>query len=288
MHTHSNHKSGFSLIELIITMFLGVIVVGALIYISSGQRKGFLRQKSREESQESVSRIHGELLDKIRVAGHMIPDSVDAIVPFYVTDGPDSIRVTGNYDNFISTIKFGVSVGSDLVIAKYSDRFKYTQDMKLYIQKPFSEPIIEDCAEVDTAFVFYNSGEKLIAFYLANGIARSYASGSRVSTFNSYTIKVKVDDDGNPYCAYTINGLDKEYVLVEGIEDLTLTYETRGDTTERTTMSPASNIYCVNIEVESRAQTADYQYVDTIHNDNYRRQKMKAEVVVLNLSIEKH
>lgn len=291
MHIHTSHKrnSGFSLLELLIAMFLGLIVVGMIIYIFSGQRKGFITQKAREESQESVSRIHGELLDKIRMAGYMVPESVDAIVPFHVTDGPDSIRVTGNYDNFITTTSYATVDSSTWVIVKYNDRFRHRPQMHLYIKEIKKDSVREEWEVVDTSYIFSWSGNTHIVFFLEDKLGAAYPVGSRVSVFSSYTFKIKEDNNGEPYCAFTLNGIDRDYILVEGIEDMTLTYETRGDTTDRVTF-PAESleyIYSVNIEVESRAQTPDYEYEHPVYDDHYRRETLKSEVVVLNNSIER-
>jgi len=289
MLTHTNNKSGFSLIELVVAMFLGVMVVGLFIYLSNNQRKSFTTQKAKEESQESVSRIHGELLDKIRMAGYQIPDTFDAILPFYNPGGSDSIRVMANYDNFMRTNKITIHDSSTWVITEFDERFRYRPGMKLMVRAAGNDPIIEGWAEVDTFQVFSWGGVKHIIFYLDDPISGSYATGSRVTLFNSYTFKVVSDSSGNSKCLFTINGIDKEYVLVEGVEKLRLTYELKNDTTDHNTFPAESlgNIYAVNLEVESKAKTADYEYTHPDYGDNYRRNILNSQVVVLNLAIEK-
>lgn len=289
MRIHTSHKSGFTIIELLIALTLGAIVIGMLIYVSTGQRKGFLTQKAREESQESVSRIHGELLDKLRIAGYMTPESVPAIVPYPVTDGPDSVRVTGNYDNYTSTTYMATSDSSTWIVAYHNDQYRYSSGMKIYMVNRKNIPPIERWQEVDTAVVFAFSGQKLILFHLTGTIGKKFPAGSRISTFNSYTFKSTIDNSGQPYCGYTMNGIDKDHVLVDGIVDMNLTYELRGDTTDRATL-PADSLnylYSVNLHIESKAKTADYEYTHPVYGDNYRRETLKSQVVVLNNAIER-
>jgi hypothetical protein len=233
--------------------------------------------------------MHGELLDKIRMAGYMIPSDVKGIIPFHVTSGPDSIRVTGNYDNFTSSLYQAVGSSSTFLVARHNSNYKYRKWMRIYLVDRTSIPPLERWAIVDTAIVFSWSGQQLILFNIAGTIGKAFPAGTRVSTFSSYTFKAKTDASGKKYCGFTMNGFNLDHILVEGIEDIRLTYELRNDTTDRLTLPPDSlqYIYSVNIELQSKAQTPDYRYVDPVYNDNYRRETLKSEVVILNHAIER-
>ncbi len=291
MHIHINNK-GVTLIELMIAMFITAIIMAALIGLLNTQRKGYIAQQSRAECEESVSRIHGELLDKIRIAGYMIPTSFAGIQPYNVAGGADSIKVTGNYDNFMSESVLSIGAGNNAVYTKDSPRYRFTEGMKMMIVTPPREDMDTFWAEVDTAVKFNFFGTKYILFHLNDSTSVSFPSGSRISTFNEFVYKVGLDIDGSDTIKYFgVKANDETEVthLVDGIEDIQLTYETRIDTTDHDTFAFGSlgNIYAVNLFIETRAQTADRRYIHPIYGDNYRRADLYSQVVVMNVALEK-
>ncbi len=288
MLTPINKQSGFTLVELLIAAFLGVIIVGSLIYLITNQRRHFIAQQARAESQESAARLHGELLDRIRMAGYMIPRDLPPVVPYYVSDGPDSIKLTANYDNFVDKSFFALSGSTTTVVTKFDDRFRYRPGISLMVRKPGNEPIVTSWSPVDTAIVFSLSGNKYIWFKLAHSLGKNFPVGSRVNTFNSYVYKVVSDTTGIYSCIFRVNNENKEYVLVNGIEDIRLTYETKSDTVDRNTLPSDSlrEIYIVNLEISARSLTPDYHYTHPDKGDNYRREKLESHVVVMNMVIK--
>ena len=286
------NKRGVTLIELMIAMIITGVIMASLTGLLNSQRRGYMSQQAKAECEESVSRVHGELLDKIRIAGYMIPHSFVPIQPYYVASGPDSVKVTGNYDNFIEKSVLNFSHGSDVVYTKASPRFRYTPGMKLMIQSPPADTIYTFWSEVDTAVQFTFFGTKYIAFSLEDTATADFPAGSRVSTFNEYVFKVGFDTSGDDTLGYfgvRVNDATAMVRLVDGIEDITLTYETRTDTTDHVTF-PADSlkyIYAVNLDIVSRSITSDAKYTDPVYGDHYKRSELSSQVVVLNVALAK-
>ncbi|GEM_PF-2396963 len=291
MPIHIDNK-GVTLIELMIAMVIGSIIMASLIGIISSQRKGYITQQARAEAEESVSRVHGELLDKIRMAGYMIPNTVLAITPYYSATGSDSIRVAGNYDKFAVTAGLTISAGASYFFAYDSDDFKYTKGMKIMLVSPPDEFVDTFWAEVDTFYRFTIFTKKYLQINLKNIIPKTFPIGSRISTFNHYTFRVAQTVSGGDtikYFAVRPNNQTSLIRLVDGVDDIAISYETRTDTLKMNTF-PANSlefVYAVNLDVQSRSRIKDRTYTDPIYNDHYRRSRLNTQIVILNLALDK-
>lgn len=273
-------------------MLIAAIIMASLIGILSGQRKGYISQQARAEAEESVTRVHGELMDRIRMAGYMIPDGYNAITPYSATSGPDSIKIVGNYDNFTSLTFLNTPKYSENFFAKDAPNFKYTPGMRVMLISPLAEEVDTCWATVDTFIKFMFSGSKFIYFTLQDSLDRYMPKESRVSSFNEYTYKVAYDINGTDtlrYFGVRYNNDSNIIRLVENIDDIQITYETRIDTTDMDTFSPDSMdfIYAVNLDVQSRSSIKDREYTDSIYNDNYRRSRLNTQAVILNIALDK-
>lgn len=289
MHIHTG-KKGFTLIELLVALGLSSIIVIAVITLMSNQRRTYNTEHAQTEAQQAVSRVHGEFLDKIRLAGYMTPKSRPSIIPYPVTDGPDSIKVFSNYDNFVEGSVGSIWPGDDYIYTKANDRWRYYHGTNLMLRKPKTDSVITTWTPVDTAFTFGFFGQKYVCFKISDStsIYRKFPSGTRVNIFNSYTFKV-INDGGTPYFGMVINDQDTVYRLVEGVENITITYETRNDTTDRRTLPTDSLdlIHTINLEIEARSITQDRRHIDPDKGDHYWRTKMYSSVVVLNQAIDR-
>ncbi len=275
------------MIELLIAVVLSSIVFLAALYVLKGQRTTYITQQAKTEAQEAVERAHGELLDKIRVAGYQIPPDVAAIVPYYVPDGPDSIKVAANYENYNAPLRKSINPNAPKIEVTKATTPRWRGGTNVMVRKISGDTIYTCWTGVDTIIERPLHYE----FWLAdsNKIFYTFPESSRVTTFNSYTYKVATDAEGIPYLGMRINDTDSLYRLIDGVEDITLTYETRGDTTDRNTMPDDSlgYIYAVNLEIKCRSTTQDFTHTDTLYNDHYWRTELKSQVVVLNLAIER-
>ncbi len=281
-------QSGFSLIELLIASGMALTIFLAVAMFLNTQRKTYNTQQSKAEAQEAVERVHGELLDKIRVSGYMIPSDVYTIVPYHVADGPDSIKVTGNYENYYAPARKPVAIHTSKIEVTKVSTPRYREGMRVMIRKTVGDTIFTCWSTVDTL----KEKAEHFEFWVGDtsNIVYDFPESSRVSTFNSYTYKV-VDPGGDdpPYFAVRINAQDTLYRLVNGIEDITLTYETKNDTTERDSLSTDSleYIYAVNLTVQARSLTADRMHIDSLYGDNFWRATLTSQIVVLNLAIDR-
>ena len=293
MHIHTDdikRNRGVTLIELMIGMVITAVIMAAFVGLLGDHRKTYIGQQSRAECEEAVSRVHGELLDKIRMSGYMIPDSISGVVPYPVSGGSDSIKVIGNYDNFIAQSLFNINVGDDEIYTLFNDRYRPHPGMHLMIRTPEDtlEPRVYS-GEVKTAITFLYSGTKYIYFEVEDTIKQKFPAGSRVSLFNEYVYKVMPGADGEKVFGVRVNdGPFNE--IVSGIENIDLTYETRGDTTDRDSLTADSLdlLFAVNLAVRAKSKTSDYSYTHPDFGDHFRRASLESKAVILNVAITKN
>mgnify|MGYP000107445000 CR=1 FL=1 len=291
MPIHTDNK-GITLIELLITMIITAIIVTALIGLLGGQRRGYISQQARIEAETAASRVHGELLDRIRMAGYMIPNGIPALVPGHSTSGPDSIRVAGNYENFVTSAAFNVAIGSWGFWCLDPGNFKPIAGVRLMIISPPDEVVDTFVTRITSYGRATAGGQDYIYFWLQNIVPKAFPASSRVSTFNEYTYRIGREissADTIYYLGIRANNQTTLTKLVDGIEDLTITYETRIDTTKLNTFAShqLDNIYAVNIDVTARSKIKDRSYTHPDFGDHHRRSSLGSQIVVLNIALDK-
>jgi Tfp pilus assembly protein PilW len=139
-----NNKKGLTLIELLIGSVLLLVIIFSLLSLFLQQQKLWFKTELSVQLQQDASIALEELSQSIRVAGYMLPPTVQPMVIFNNTGTPDSIIIRGNFSHFSSTLGYPALVGTKMVYATRDSTFAYIPGMSVFIAKDtllFASPV---------------------------------------------------------------------------------------------------------------------------------------------------
>jgi type II secretory pathway component PulJ len=86
-----NNKKGFTIIELLVAVFMGIVLTAAAMSLYLTQHKQLLVQESIADTQSSLRAATAELASNIRLAGYKVPEVCTPIVAS--NTNPDTITI---------------------------------------------------------------------------------------------------------------------------------------------------------------------------------------------------
>lgn len=246
---------GFSLVELMITMLLGVIVVGGLVQMLQGSKRSWRLDDAMARVQEDARLINYTLAVEVREAGFGCLDNVTNIVSTL----NDSSDVDFNFDNVIQgydsstgypdSIAGDVVSGTDVLVVNgtYGSEVSLESEMpdtsavlKTTVMDP--APITTDdivlLTDCNSAAIFqvtnYTDANGNIVHNTGSGtpgnssksFGHKYVAGSQVIKVHSATFYIGTSDNGEPSLIRRVNdsGTAEETLIAEGVEDMQLEF----------------------------------------------------------------
>ena len=200
-------SSGFTLLELLVSMAVGIIVLGAMVSTFLIQRKSYATQEQVTQLNQNARAAMDLMSREIRMAGYRV-EGIDAISE---DSNSSKIAFLGDVDSdVITAIDTNPANASETSISvNLRDNGDYIAESDyIYI----SDGIHSELIHVDETEAFSTSGEP-DTINLREGLANSYAVGSLVQTVEEVT--------------YELDGTTLErngYPVAENIESLNFTY----------------------------------------------------------------
>lgn len=246
---------GFSLVELMISLLLGVIVVGALVGFLHGSKRSWRLDDAVARIQEDARLVHYNLALDVREAGFGCLDNVTNIVST-LNSGSD---IDFNFDNVIEgydsatgypdTIAASVVSGTDVLVI----RGTYGSEVSLETEMPDTSAVLKttvmDPAPITTddivlltdcnsAAIFqvtnYTDANGNIVHNTGSGtpgnstksFGHKYVAGSQVIKVHSTSYYIGTSDYGEPALIRRVNdsGTAEETLIAEGVEDMQLMF----------------------------------------------------------------
>ncbi len=242
-----NNESGFTLVELLIAMTIGLIILTALSSTFLMQRKIYDVQEQVAEMVQTARAAMDMMSREIRMAGYMVVGNAitnqDSNTITFLCDIDSDIVTT------VDTNPAGVGATSIAVDLNDSDDYVATTDY-IYISDGINTDFIR-------ATGFDITGEP-DTINLSAGLTNSYSIGSTVQTVEQITY----DLDG-----ITLRRNDQP--LAENIEDLQI--------------SQSGN--SINVSLIARTSKPDPDYTDPTYGDHYRRYTLTSVITPRNLNL---
>lgn len=242
MNTHYSRTKGFTLIELMVALLLGILLMGGVISVFIEGKRNFVQDDEVSRVQENGRYALRLLSREIAMAGFFggVPDtsSVDGGAigtdcgagGNWLLDGAAPMEVIDNSDNSTDTY-YSCFADGDIVAGTDLVTVKRASDLPLIKNGEWQSGLT---ALVDTRYYLHNENRglgavelKLGADYTDIGTIATAANGSGVWEYFASIFYIALDNDGIPnLCKKEIVstgvGISAQRCLVGGIEDLQL------------------------------------------------------------------
>ena len=250
-----NKENGFTLVELLIAMTIGLIILAALSSTFLMQRKIYDVQEQIVEMVQTARATVDMMTREIRMAGYMVVGNAitnhdDNTITFLCDIDSDIVTT-------VDTNSAGVGDTSISVNLNDSDDYVATTDF-IYISDGINTDFIQ-------ATGFNTAGEP-DTINLSAGLTNSYSVGSTVQTVEQITY----DIDGT-----TLRRNNQP--LAENIQLVAFEYLNSAGSSTTTT----ANIRQIKIEIKARTSKADADYSE---NNGYRTHTLTSLITPRNLA----
>jgi len=277
---YKNNESGFTLVELLITMTIGLIILTALSSTFLMQRKIYDVQEQVAEMVQNARAAMDMMTREIRMAGYGAPTSdlstwIDWVTsttinanPIIEEGGsdPDIIHIVGCFDSARADLEDPVlsdatSLTLDQSTTETSDEFDTIDEKLIYIDG--SENAIVTGISDSTLTLDTDPGT------VGNqGLSRGYEASTPIYLVKVITYSI-VEENNIPILKRNENTGGGRQPLAENIEDLQI--------------SPSDN--SINVSLIARTSKPDPDYTDPTYGDHYRRYTLTSVITPRNLNL---
>ena len=266
-----NKESGFTLVELLIAMTIGLIIMAALSSTFFMQRKIYDVQDQVVEMVQNARVAMDMMTREIRMAGCGVPDLswIDWVTinsnPEIVEGGsnPDTISIIGCFDSPRASLSFSVASGDTSLIlsplnSKPIDELFDTDDEKIIWIGGIENAVVTDV-----------SGNTLTIDTNTAIIGDQGLSGDYGANIPIYLVKVITYSIVSNTLTRNENTNAGQQPLAENIEDLQI--------------SQSGN--SVNVSLTAKTARPDPDYTHPTHGDHYRRYTLTSAITPRNLNL---
>lgn len=268
-------ESGFTLVELIISLvMIGVITTAAFSFYLN-QHNQWIIQEQISEMQQNVRVSMDELVQHIRMAGGgSLPGSLPAI---WGTDtDPDTILVRYNLANCSSLIEKKIDNYSDPI---YLDTMSCVSDTgRIFICVPLGDPSYPYGEWVAVCQINQSGSWKSLLH--TEDLSYNYPVGSEIFQMEEYKYYIdQTTDSTHPVLMRAKDG-ENPVVFAENIENLDFSYIlATGDTLS--VPGSYSKLRNVTISLVARTERSDPDF----SGDGYRRRDLNTTVKMRNFGL---
>jgi prepilin-type N-terminal cleavage/methylation domain-containing protein len=264
-----SNQAGFTLVELLVSMILGLLLLGAVMEAFSSQDKAYRTQDQITGLQQGVRAAADLVVDDVRMAGYGLPDTgVGSWVTWVamtanpeITDGaagaPDTVSVAAAFEPPVGSLLAPVVPGATLVQlgAGEGTAFNTSDRSVLYLGRNESALVTGVAGDVLTIDTDPATGGN-------QGLTVGYPAGAPVEAVSVVTYRLV----GTTLMRDENRG-DGDQPVVDAIEDLQLT---RAGST-------------VTVRLTGRTAKEDFDYTHPVEGDGYRRLTYAPSVNLRNL-----
>ena len=215
METRMRQRSGFTIVELLIALFLAGIVTSAALAIYATQNGQLLVRDDGSEIEANLRAVAVELTTQIRMAGYNVPEGISKLEGY--DTNPDTIVVTfdsGTLENV--RIENAMPQPTAALQCEGHDLTGVYEGDWLFIYDPNTET--GEFFEVTQ--ILYSSCRIL---HDTMPLSKAYPAGSRILKLNRFKYYVDRSDSLHPYLMLSAPGLGNQ-IYAANITDLNVQY----------------------------------------------------------------
>ncbi|HBC45548.1 MAG TPA: hypothetical protein DCZ43_00735 [candidate division Zixibacteria bacterium] len=266
----NNNRRGMTIIELLVSLVIGIIVTTAAMSLYITEHKQLLVQGSISDMQSSLRAASQELASKIRLAGYKVPDPTMAIRAS--NTNPDTITI--GYDGGIGCGPITINHQMPQTSAELrvdGDISCIEEGDTLYIYDPttrYGENFICTNVQESAGHLQHNT----------TNLHESYPVGSQIMRENFFKYYIDATNPAHPNLMIQ-TGLGAPQIYAENISSLNLSYVMASGAV--VDVPPAASLIReVIIRVNARSDQTDSDF-----QNQYRTRVLTTRVKVRNLGI---
>jgi len=261
---------GFSLLEVLIGMFLSGIVLIVIFKVFVTQHKNWSIQEQVTDMQQNARAAIDELSRQVRMAGHELPLGISGIIPY--NTNPDTIVITYADGGCEAPTEHDMSDASSPIRCDGHDISCFYDGQWAYIFHPDSggSEFFQISQVVTATSQFEHSGSML---------TKAYPKGAIVLSLQRLKFFVDNSDTLHPNLMLQLPGRGPQ-VYAENIEDIEFRYTMKNGLTVDVPVI-IEDIREVRIILTARTGIADPDFV----GDPYRRRQYTSRVNLRNIDI---
>lgn len=266
----SKQIAGFTVIEILIAVFLAGLVTSAAMGLYLTQHKQLGVQEQVTDMQANLRAAMGELTTRIRMVGYRLPEGLPAVVARDAN--PDTIKILFDTNELNDVqIEHSMPQPSSELRCDGHDLTGVNEGDTLYIFDPFTQTgefFIVTQVQMPSANLQHNTSD----------LSRCYPQGSKIVKMQSVTYYIDSTDPDHPNLMYQFHDQPTQ-IYAENITDLNFQYIlSSGAVVDVPPMTQM--IREVIITVAARSDKADNEF-----ETPYRNRTLTTRVKVRNLGV---
>lgn len=270
------HQSGFTVVEMLVAIFLGSIISVAAFQFYVAQHNNMITQQNVSDMQQNIRSSMDDITHQIRNAGANLPPGMKPLVSYDVD--PDSICIyyadmgsslsVGDHTQKAKANPIHITAGTDV------SQFQAGDQVYLWHQATKSGEWFQ------VTKVAANSGKGWIEIHHQDGdLSTDPLPGDLLIKIKEFSYFVDASDSTHPNLMRRQNA-EAPQVFASNIERLDFNYVlSSGDTVS--TLSANDTVYVVRIELAAKTEQADYE-AERLGSDGRRRRTLRSDVLVRN------
>jgi Tfp pilus assembly protein PilW len=268
---HFRNDRGFSLIEVLIALFMTALVIASVFGIYINQHKNWTIQEQLTDSQQNARAAIDELTRQIRMAGYNLPEGLKAIEAF--NTNPDTIVINYADQNCSAPIEHKMPTPSSELRCDGNDVSCFSDGEWAYIFDPATKT--GDFFEISHVQISSSNIQ-----HNTTTLSKCYDTNSIVLMLTQVKYYIDRSDTLHPTLMMKVPGQDPQ-VYAENIEDLQFSYKMKSGVVQDAPTLP-EDIRGVSITLVGRTSEKDPDFA----SDPYRRRIYLSTVNVRNLDVQ--
>jgi prepilin-type N-terminal cleavage/methylation domain-containing protein len=275
-------QKGMTLIELLVSMTIGIILLTSAWSFFLKQGDSFMEQRQLAEMQQELRWASQFLSDHVKLAGNAFPPTSGWQV-INNTDGssgaPDSLTILGSFKSLIAVTAENMASATAAVKPDSIQKFE-TGNLV----------VLSDGTFLDLFLVTNITGGRLVhdtslPWNADNSLDHIYGTGSTLTVIDQFNFYLKTDGAGHPNLMLRTQAYP-EQLLAGDIDQFQVRFKMKSDLWQDTVV--ANEVYDVRqIEITLRARSPQplRNYRDPVYGDAYKRLELKTLIIPKNISI---
>ena len=281
-HLDNTGQKGVTLLELLVSMTIGIILIALTFVFFSIQMDNFSENRQTAEMQQELRWAIQYVSEHLKLIGNAVP-STSGWQVIENKDGaggaPDSLIVLGSCRSLVvNTTQMMGNEGSQIDVTTTDGIDK--GDLIVLSDGTFSELFY--VTDIQANHLFHST---YLPYNEDNKLLHRYTGGSTVTVVSHYSFFIETDPRGHPNLMVKTQACSPQ-VLGGDIDDFQIRFKMKdGSWQNLVSSSEVNDMRQIEITLRARSSEPLKHYRDRVYGDAYKRIELKSLIIPKNLVI---